>query len=230
MNTSTKTAVIVGILFIVATASSSLGFFVRDPILEASDYLVRVSAHKAQVLAGVILVLVDCIAVVGIAVMLFPILKPHSRAGALAYVGFRTIEAVVIMAGEISVLALVTLSQEFVRAGAPDTSYLQTLGTLLLAVYRQGTHLIGIQIVFSLTALILNLLLYRTRLVPRWISAWGLIGAALLLAAGLIGLLGPGSLATLLNFLSLPIAVQEMVFAVWLIVKGGRLAAWTVNP
>jgi hypothetical protein len=220
MRTSKKTAIIVGVLFIIATVSSSLGFFLRDPILETPVHLVQIAANETLVLIGVLLVLIDCVAVVVIPAMLYPILKKHDPAWALGYLGFRTIESVVIIVGEICLLALLTLSQEFVQAGAPDASYFQTVGGLLLTAYRRGTHLIGIQIVFSLTALILNQVLVRARLVPRWISIWGLIGAALLLAAGLIELFGPGPLATITTFVSLPIALQEMVFAVWLIVKG----------
>ena len=71
-------------------------------------------------------------------------------------------------------------------------------------------------IVFSLTALILNYLLYQSELIPRWLSGWGLIGATLLLAAGLLEIFG----INLTDFINLPIALQEMVFAIWLIVKG----------
>jgi len=93
--------------------------------------------------------------------------------------------------------------------------YFQTLGTLLLAMH-DWTLLLGIMIVFSLTALILNYLLYQSGLIPRWLSGWGLIGAILLLAAGLLEVFGFNPT----EILSLPIALQEMVFAVWLIVKG----------
>jgi hypothetical protein len=225
MNTSKKTAIIVGVLFIVATVSSSLGFSLRDPILDAPDVLFQVASNAPQVSASVLLVLINCVSVVAISFMLFPILKQQNEAWALGYVSFRTFESVVIVVGEICLLTLLTLSQEFVRAGAPDASHFQTLGTLLPAAYRYGTHVIGILIVFGLTAVILNILLVRSRLVPRWISIWGLIGAFLLLAAGLIGLLGPGPLATIAALLPFAIALQEMVFAVWLIVKGFNLSA-----
>ena len=76
-------------------------------------------------------------------------------------------------------------------------------------------------IVFSLTALILNYLLYQSELVPRWLSGWGLIGATLLLAAGLLEIFG----INLTDIINLPIALQEMVFAIWLIVKGFNSSA-----
>ena len=117
--------------------------------------------------------------------------------------------------GSISLLTLLTLSQEFVEAGAPGASYFQTLGIVLLAI-RDWAFLIGSGLMWSLSALILNVLLYQSKLVPRWLSVWGLAGAALSLANYLPQFFGIDSI----EILFLPIAVQEMVFAIWLIVKG----------
>ncbi len=107
----------------------------------------------------------------------------------LGYVGFRVIETAIIIVASIILLSLLTLSQEYVQAAALDASYFQTLGTVLLAIWDWAL-LLGIMIVFSLTALILNYLLYQSELVPRWLSGWGLIGATLLLAAGLLEIFG----------------------------------------
>jgi hypothetical protein len=131
--------------------------------------------------------------IAGIPVFMYPILKKYNEALALGHVVFRNIEVVIFTVGAISLLTLLTLSQEFVIAGTPDASYFQTLATLLLAVREWGGGVFA-TIVFSLSALILNYILYRSKLIPRWLSGWGLIGATL--------------------------ALQEMVLAVWLIVKG----------
>ena len=195
----------------------SIYFFIGS--LDAPDYLVNVSANENQVLIGMLLELVNCVAVVGIPVMLFPILKKHNEALALGYVGFRIIESVILIVGSISLLSLLTLSKEFVKAGAPDASYFLTLGTLLLAA-RDWTLLLW-DIVFSLGVLVLNYLLYQSELIPRWLSGWGLIGAILLLAVGLLAIFGFNQFM----LLAAPIAVQEMVFAVWLIVKGFNSSA-----
>ena len=104
MNTQKKTARIVGALFIIATVASSLGFVILDPILNAPDILVNVSANITQVTIGVLLLLIDSAAVVGIAVMMFPILKKHNEALALGYVGFRVIEAAIIIVASIILL------------------------------------------------------------------------------------------------------------------------------
>jgi hypothetical protein len=220
MASNKKTARIVGVLFITATVASILGTFgFLDPILNAPNYLISVSANDAQWIKGVLIDAINSAAVVVIAVMLFPIFRKHNEALALGYVASRIIESVILIVGHISLLLLLTLSQEYVQAGAPDAAYFQTLGTLLLAVY-DWTFLLGPMIVLSLTALILNYILYQSRLVPRFISVWGLIGAALMFAAGLLGMFGLSPFSTIGMLLFLPLALNEMVLAVWLIVKG----------
>ncbi len=214
-----KTAIIVGALFLIAMVTSILGGGLIESVLNAPDYLTGVSANRTLVIIGVLLELVNGIAVVGIAVFMFSLFKKYSEALALGYVAIRIIEAVTVIAAVVSALALLALSQEYVKAGAPDASYFQTLGTLSLAV-SDWTHLLGPMIVFSLTALILNYLLYQSKLIPRFISVWGLIGATLLLAAGLLGMFGLSTSSTISILLTLPIALNEMVLAVWLIVKG----------
>ena len=221
MNSDSKTAIIVGVLFITATVTSSLYYVIVTPILDAPDYLVKVSENANQVIIGVLLYLIDCAAVVAIPIMLFPIFKKQNEALALGYVGSRMIESVTIIVGHISLLSLLTLSQEYVQAGAPDATNFQALGALLLAVIDRAL-LLGVEFVFSLTALILNYLLFRSKLVPRFISVWGLIGATLLLASGFLVMFGlsPSPTSAISMLMSLPISLQEMVFAVWLIGKG----------
>ena len=119
------------------------------------------------------------------------------------------------MIHSIILLPLITLSQQYAAAGMPDASYFQTAGTLFLAA-REWTFLIGSGLVWSLSALVLNVLLYQRTLIPRWLSVWGLVGATLSFAAYIFQFFS----INLTEFLYLPIAVQEMVFAVWLMVKG----------
>jgi len=216
-----NTARIVGILFIIATvAPISTIFFLGflggavsgEPI---PDFLVNVSTNEMQVIIGMLIELIWALAVVGIPVMLFPILKKHNEGLALGFFSLRFIEAVSVIVHSIILLSLLTLSQEFVKAGAPDASYYLPLGTLLLAA-RDWTFMIGSGLVWSLSALLLNYVLYRSKLIPRWLSGWGLVGAVLSFATYFLGFFS----INLTDFLFLPIALQEMVFAVWLIVKG----------
>jgi hypothetical protein len=222
MNIGRRTARIVGVSFIVATVTSSLGVVLLGSILDAPDYLINVYPNGTQVIIGVLFLLVNCAAVVVIPAMLFPILKKQNEGLALGYVGYRIIESVILIVGSVSPLSLITLSQEFVGAGAPDASHFLTLGNALLAAH-DWTILLSVDIVFPLGALVFYSLSYRSRLVPRWLSGWGFVGAALWLAVGLLRLFG----ASLPLVLSLPIFVQELVLGVWLIVRGFNPSAIT---
>ena len=102
MDANRKTAIIVGVLFITATVVSSLYYVILDPILDAPDYLIKVSENANQVIIGVLLYLIDCAAVVAIPIMLFPIFKKHNESLALGYVGSRIIESVTLIVGHIS--------------------------------------------------------------------------------------------------------------------------------
>jgi hypothetical protein len=219
MNTNRMTAVIVGVLFIIATVLNVLGTNFSKPILDAPDYLINVSANENQVMIGALFEFIAAFAVAGIAIWLYPILKKYDEALALGSAGFRMIEAVLYLVAVVGLLSLLTLSQEYVKAGALDASLFGTSGTLLLAVRKWAGEL-GV-IAFVLGALMYYSVFYQSKLIPRWLSGWGFVGAALSLAAALFTIFGQiAPFSTVFILLNLPIGVQEMVLAVWLIVKG----------
>jgi len=220
MNTYRKTAISVGVLFIIATVIGVLGnaIFLK-PILDATDYLIKISANENHMIIGVLLVLFSALASASIAIWLYPILKKHHEALALASVGFRVMEGMLYIIGMVGLLSLLTLSQVYVKAGASDAFLFQISGTLLLAVHKWAGQL-GV-IAFAMGALMYYYVFYQSKLVPRFISGWGFLGAALSLAAALLTISGQIiPFSTVFILLQLPIAVQEMVLAVWLIVKG----------
>jgi hypothetical protein len=164
MDSSRKIAIAVGVLFILATVAGVSQFpFLRS--VNAPDYLSSVSAHGSQVMTAVLLDLIMVGAVFAIPVVLFPILKKHSESLARGYVVARIFEAAPLVVGVFSMIALLTLSRDYVAAGAPSAPHYPTLGALLLAT-SDWTLLIGGQVILSLSALILNYGLYRSRLVP----------------------------------------------------------------
>ena len=163
---------------------------------------------------------VSAAASASIAISMYPVLKRHNEGLALGAVGFRLIEGAFYIVGVICLLSLLTLSQRFVGAGAPSSSYFQTLGALTLAVYDSASSGAAV-IAFSIGALLYYYVFYRTGLVPRWLSGFGLVAGVLIMVAGALVLCGLiGTLSTPQVVLALPIAIQEMVLAVWLIVKG----------
>ncbi len=110
---------VVGVLFTIATAAAVLSVALLNSLLDAPDYLVNLAADEDRVVIGTLADLTVAIAVVGIAVMLFPVLKRHNEGVALGYVGVRTIEAAIIVVVGVSSLLLLTSSQEHVEGGAP---------------------------------------------------------------------------------------------------------------
>ena len=217
MNSNRKTAIIVGIFYIAVTVAGILSK-VFGPNLDAPDYLANLSVNENQVIIGALFEFTMAVLIVGIVIWMYPILNKHNETFALGFVLARTIEVVIFTIGVIRLLTLLTLSQEFVKAGAPDASHFQTLGILLQGenywVYHMGT------ISFGLAAPIFYYLLFKLRLIPRWLSVWGLIGVPFWLAVSLLIMFGLDSSSTISALLYLPIAVNEMVLAVWLIVKG----------
>jgi hypothetical protein len=214
LNTNRKTAIIVGVLYIIGTVTGVLSVVFTQPILDDPDYLIKVSANGNQIIMGALFVLTMGLALAMVPVVMFPILKKHNEVLALGYVVFRgALETATYIAMVITWLFLLIVGREYVAAGAPNASYFQTLGSLL----KEGNDSIApiLEIVFPLGALMFYYSLYQSKLIPRWLSGWGLIAAIPYLAAGLYNMFGSE-----LVILMLPLGLQEMVMAVWLIVKG----------
>lgn len=218
MNTYRKTAIIVGVLFISATVFSILSSIFLGSTLTTPNYLTSISAYKNPLITAMILQLIAAVSAFGTAVFMFPVLKKYVESLAIGYVGLRLIENTFYVIGASSLLIMLTVGQGYV-AGTSNASIYQPIGTLLLGLYH-WTIMIGTLIFAGLGSMTLNYVLYGSKLVPRWLSAWGLIGAALIVLYGLIGIFGLTTGFSTLSVLALPIAVQEMVFAVWIIIKG----------
>jgi hypothetical protein len=223
MMTHRSAARVAGILFIIATVAFSLSVALLEPVLETSDYLALVSSSGLRVAIGTLLELTNHIAVVGIAVVLYPVLRRFSERFAVGYVAARSIESVLFAIGTMHLVALASVSHAFVTAGAPPDSYFHTLGDVLLAGHDWDNAAL-LFTAFSLGALILNYVLFRVRLVPRWLSGWGLVAAFLILAARIMVVLGIQLPSSTVFMMDAPIMLQEMVFAVWLIAKGFNAA------
>ena len=220
MNTNRMAGTIVGVLFIIGTVSGVMSAAIGKPILNPPDYLIRISANEGQIIIVTLLQFIMGIACAGIGLALYPILKKYSEGLAIGSVGFRVIEGVLDIVGAISLIVLLALSQEFVKAGAPHSSYFQTAGVLINA----GTdwlNNVAVLLSWCIGALMYYSVFYQYKLIPRWLSGWGLVGITLTIITCLLvmfHLIPPfGTVQVVAN---LPIALQEMVFAVWLIAKG----------
>jgi hypothetical protein len=216
MESTRRTALSAGVLFIVATAASLLSTAMEQPVLTGPDYLSRVAENVNRVSAGALLELVAAGTSAGIAISLYPVLRRWSTGLALGSVLFRAMEAVMYTVGAVSMLSLPEVGQQFTRTTA-DHAAVQAIGDSLLA-FREEAILAGV-FAFVVGAFMYYYLLYRSRLVPRWLSSWGL-GAVLLMLVACLSALFSRNPVTSYAILIVPIALQEMVLAVWLLAKG----------
>ena len=223
MKSTRKTAIAVGALYIAATVAGVLSVAPITFLTNEPDMLVQIAANASKMIMAVSLEFIMALTVAGVAFMIYPILKQgtdteNKKGLAVWYLGSRITEGAIFLVAILARLLMLVLSQEFLKAGSPDASYFQTGGTVLVAASNYA-YMLG-QSVFCVGAAMLYYLLYQSKRVPRWLSVWGLIGAPLMLVAGFLVLVDGDPNTPLSTALYAPLALQEMVFAVWLIVKG----------
>ncbi len=166
MDANRKAALIAGVLFVIADVAGVPSLAISQPLRDAPDYLIKFSANANQVTMAALLVFIMAAACASIVISMYPVLRRFNVGLALGSVGFRTIEGVFGIAGAISLLLLVTLSQEFVKAGAPDASHFQTLGTLLLAAHDWVSN-VAMILAWNIGALMYNYLFYQSKLLSN---------------------------------------------------------------
>ena len=212
-------AISAGVLFIIADLVAFAGFPFLAPMND-TNYLVSVSTNGGLVATGALLVFMGGAAAIGIAISLYPVLRKYNEGLALGAVGFRIVEGLFYFVGVTCLLLLITLSQQFVNAGAPVASYFQTLGVLVVSGYRWAINVVAL-LAFSIGCFLYYIIFYRTKLVPRWLSGWGVVASTLTILSALLAMFGLiDRFSTAQVVLNLPILPQELVLGVWLIVKG----------
>ncbi|HEX6547590.1 MAG TPA: DUF4386 domain-containing protein [Candidatus Dormibacteraeota bacterium] len=213
-----RTAVAVGALFWLSNLATLAGGAISGLIPGSANALASLYPHSTQLVAGTLITHVNEAALIGYAVLLFPVLRRYGEGAALAYVAFKLVEGVLLLVSAALLLSLIPLSQRYLAGGGADTAALRASADLTLAQQDWSGRLATLA--YLVATPILNVLLYRSRLVPRVISVWGLVALALLAAGLAMGVgdptrgLEPGQL------LVIPIFLWELTFATWLIVKG----------
>ena len=220
MDTNRRIARTVGVLYIIGTVSGILSVVFSVSLLDASDYLAKIAENDTQMIIAALCVLTMGLSLALIPIIAFPVLRKQSETLALGYIVFRgALETVGYLVTVLAMLLLVPISQEYVKAGGADVSGYQAVGTLL----EKAPDYVGsvATFVFLIGAALFYTMLYQSKLVPRWLSGWGLMAIVPYLTAAILAIFGViDSLSTAYGLLDAPLAVQEMVLAVWLIVKG----------
>lgn len=228
MSADRKIAIWVGVLYVVATVAPVLTLGAWSSLVDGSGILANAAANEGQLITVALLNLVMAVAVAGVAFMIYPILRRVTDTGvkeglAAWYVGTRVTEGATFIVAVLATLAFLPLSREFIAAGSPGASHFQTNAVVLESSVDMA-YALG-QTVFAIGAAMLYYLLFYSELIPRWLALWGLIASPLFVVASLSLLWTDDPNTTLSTVLYVPMAVQEMVLALWLIVKGFNPAA-----
>ncbi len=229
MNRSRTSALVTAVFFLVAAGTAIVALALYQPPLRDPGYVLGAGADR-QVLAGALLEMVLAASCIGTAVTLYPVLRRHAHGLALGYVCGRLLEAAVIVVGVLSVLSVVTLRQQHAAGGMPDDHALVAAASSLVALH-DWTFLVGPGLVIGVNSFLLASVVFRSRLVPRWIAVLGLVGGPLVLASSTAVLFGAHEQVSATAMLAaFPVFAWEMSLAGYLLVMGFRPApvVWAV--
>lgn len=217
IDTYREISIVTGVLYIFGLIAGVLSV---AHAVDDSDYLTKSALHAKQVYKAACFQFLMAIFYIGVAIVLYPVLKTYNEILATGFLGFRIVAVIFLLTGVIILLLILKLSQEYVKVGSSDLSSFKRAGDLL----KTGRDLINhvcMVITLCIGGIMLYIIMLQTGLIPAWLSVWGLFGSSMaILASILVMVKNMEILKPAYIMLNIPIALQEMVFAVWLIVKG----------
>ena len=214
-----NTARLVGLFFMLATVSLFIGQAFYSPIIGSPDYLEVTYPNRMTVITGLLIEFLGVVGLIFIPILLYPFLRIYNQVLAWGYASLRLFEVVLLTFAQIAKLSLIGLSQNYLAVGEDASYFHNTCSSIQSVLYWIDSGGLIYITVFVLGALILYYELIKTRLVPRWLSIWGLLSAVALLSASLGFTLDIFAAETAV-LLMIPLAVQEQVMAIWLIWRG----------
>lgn len=216
MRTRDIHAVTAGILLITATAASLVATALLGSLLDGADFLAGVAQHTDRMLTAALFQLLGAFTSASIAIALYPVLRHHAAGMALGSVGFRIVEGTFYAVSAVGTLVLVSLSDDLATTGPAAVQ--ASAGTV--RDLREAAAVAGV-LAFYVGGSLYYAIFYRSRLIPRWLSTWGLAGTALGAVGALLVLFrAVETMSGAQVALNVPIGLQELVLAVWLIWKG----------
>ncbi len=224
-NTYRTTAKIVGAMYIAGFVVGISGIILIESILGAPDGLSTVSASSMLLAFAAVLWLMAAVWDTAHGVLMFPVLKQqHNERIAVGYLGFRIMDGLLITIMVLFVLVQIPLGSEYLNAGASDASYLQALSNVFMEGQLYAYNIA--MITLGISGLILCYSFYKSKLIPRSLAVWGLVGYAVILCGSVVEVMG----FNLLSIHAIPGGLWEMFIGVWLIVKGFNSSAFVSEP
>jgi len=216
MNSDNRIPRLLGAVFLIVAAASILSFILFESTIGSgsiSDSLVNISNKPVQMLISILIELTTSFGIVVLAVLLFVVLQKQNKNIALVALGLWIAEATILAISKINAFSLLSLSKEYIEAGSPDSSYFQTLGTLFHGADRSGYNIH--MLFFGLGGILFYYLFYKSRYIPRLLSAWGLVAVSLAFIGTWLVFFDIKIIAMVL-----PNMAFEIAIGIWLLAKG----------
>ena len=218
MRTRDIHATTAGVRLITATAASLVATAFLGSLLDGPGFLAGVSQHQDRMLTAALFQFLAAFTSAAIAISFYPLLRTHAAGMALGSVGFRLIEGVFYALSAVGTLVLVALADQLSGGGVVGAT--TRVSGALVRDLREAAALAGV-LAFYIGATLYYAVFYRSRLIPRWLSVWGIAGTTFgAIGALLVLFRAIDTMSGLQVALNVPIGVQEIVLAVWLISKG----------
>src|SRR6266702_1192605 len=211
---------LIGALFLVGFLFYGVGAALVTSVTGSPDFLSTLSAHHTTLVIGAFLMLLNTVVDVGKGVLFFPILESHGKRSALAYLAFIVVQVVMLDVGVLALLLIVPLGQQVSDAGQASAAWAQGLGSLLTQ-WNNMAYSIG-EATLGVGGLFLCSLLYRSRLIPRFLAVGGFIGYVSLMVGMIAEIFG----VHIGLMLSVPGIFFEVGLPVWVFIKGFQPQAY----
>jgi hypothetical protein len=214
-----NTSRILGIAFLLQAVTSLISGLILKLALtvpgDISETMIKIANNTWLMRANILGEITTAAGIIFLGAILFVTLRKQNENMALVALGFYILEAALLATSRISAFSLLRISQEYVIAGHP--AYLQTIGNLAFESMNFGYTLLMLP--FCLGAILFYYLLYKSGIVPRVLSLWGLITVFPCLI---------GTLSTVFGYqvpflIYLPYVPFEFVIGVWILVKGIKI-------
>lgn len=216
----TVTSRLIGALFLAGFVVYGGGFALVTSVIGTPDYVSTLTARSSTLVLGACIMLLNTVVDVGKGVLFFPVLEKYGKRTALAYLSALLVQVVMLDLGVLALLMLVPLGQHVADGGAETLAWANSLASLLTHS-NTTAYLVG-QATLSVGGVLLCALLLATRLIPRVLATWGLIGYVIHLAGSIAEIFGiPVSLV-----FSAPGGLFELALGFWLLIRGFQPAAF----
>lgn len=209
-----------GVAFLAQFVTSLAAGALSWPILagDISAVMVGISNNVVQMRAAIVLDLATCVGIIVMTALLYVMLRGQGRIVALVALVLWLSEVMLTAVSVLGLYALLPLSAEFVKAGAPPTSYYETVGVAFLGIEQHAYDLT--LLFFCLGAFLWYGLFFRSRIVPRALAVWGLLAIPLVLAGTLLMVWDRSLNVSFAIYI--PYLPFELVTGLWLLIRGTR--------